>query len=70
MKNVKVTKGAGNVFADLAFPNADEHLVKAQIVISIARQVQAKGLTQTQTAKLIGLAQPGEHGGPQAGNDK
>ena len=58
MKNVKVTKSSGNVFADLGLPNADEHLVKAEIVLGIADRVKTKSLTQAQVAKLIGLAQP------------
>jgi phage-related protein len=58
MKNVKVTKSSGNVFADLGLPNADEHLVKAEIVLGIADRVKTRGLTQAQVAKLIGLAQP------------
>ena len=58
MKKVKVTKSSGNVFADLGLPNADEHLVKAEIVLGIANGVKTKKLTQAQVAKLINLAQP------------
>ena len=53
-----MTKSSGNVFADLGLPNADEHLVKAEIVLGIADRVKTKSLTQAQVAKLIGLAQP------------
>src|ERR1700722_9147375 len=59
MKNkIKSTKSSGNVFADLGLPNADEHLIKADIVLAIAARIKAKGLTQAEVSKLIGLAQP------------
>jgi predicted XRE-type DNA-binding protein len=46
------------VFTDLGLPNADEHLIKADIVIAIAEKIKAKRLTQAEVSKLIGLAQP------------
>jgi predicted XRE-type DNA-binding protein len=55
---IKSTKSSGNVFADLGLPNADEHFVKAEIVLGIAARIKSKGLTQAEAAKLIGLAQP------------
>jgi len=59
MKNkIKSTKSSGNVFRDLGLPNADEHIVKADIVLAIAGRIKAKGLTQAEVSKLIGLAQP------------
>jgi predicted XRE-type DNA-binding protein len=59
MKNkIKVTKSSGNVFADIGIPNADEHFVKAEIVMGIAARIKAKGLTQTAAAKTLGLSQP------------
>ncbi|MEZ0221443.1 helix-turn-helix domain-containing protein [Tardiphaga sp. 1201_B9_N1_1] len=58
MKKPASTKSSGNVFADLGLPNADEHLIKAEIVLGIAARIKSKGLTQAQASKLIGLAQP------------
>jgi predicted XRE-type DNA-binding protein len=59
MKNkIKSTKSSGNVFADIGLPNADEHFVKAEIVLGIAARIKSKGLTQAEASKLIGLAQP------------
>lgn len=46
------------MFADLGLPNADEHLIKADIVIAIAERIKTKRLTQAEVSKLIGLAQP------------
>jgi len=55
---IKSTKSSGNVFADLGLPNADEHLIKAEIVLAIAALIKSRGLTQAEVSKLIGLAQP------------
>ena len=57
-KKVKSTKGTGNVFADLGLPNADEHLVKADLVLAIATRIKEKKMTQAEVSRLIGLAQP------------
>ena len=57
-RKTKSTKSSGNVFADLGLPNADEHLIKADIVIAIAERIKTKRLTQAEVSKLIGLAQP------------
>ncbi len=54
----KIIRGSGNVFADLGLPNAEDHLLKAQVVAAIADTIHQRGLTQTATAKLIGLKQP------------
>ena len=32
---IKSTKSSGNVFADLGLPNADKHLIKADIVLPL-----------------------------------
>jgi len=50
--------GSGNVYADLGYENADEMLVKAQLVFKIAEIIQRRGLTQVEAAKLLGLTQP------------
>lgn len=36
-KKKEYTIGSENVFADINFPNADEHLIKAQLVYKSAR---------------------------------
>jgi predicted XRE-type DNA-binding protein len=50
--------GSGNVFADLGLPNAEEHQLKAALVVQLKRLIAEHGLTQTATAKLTGLNQP------------
>jgi hypothetical protein len=34
-KKIGYEVGSGNVFADLGLPNAEEHLIKAQLVYKI-----------------------------------
>ncbi len=55
---VEIHEGSGNVYADLGYSNAEEMLVKAKLVSKIADIVRDKGLTQAQTAKVLGLTQP------------
>jgi predicted XRE-type DNA-binding protein len=54
----KFEKSSGNVFADLGLPNADELLLKAQIVTEISRLMKLKKLTQAKAAALCNIAQP------------
>src|ERR1700738_2286054 len=54
----KSEAGSGNVFADIGLPNAQEHLVKAQLVYKIDGLMKARGLKQVAAAKLFGVRQP------------
>ena len=56
--DVTVERSSGNVFADLGFPDADTHLVKAELVSRIDDIVRDRGITQTEAARLMGLSQP------------
>ena len=53
-----VERGSGNVFADLDLPEADAHLLKAELVSRIDAIVRQRGITQTKAARLLGLSQP------------
>lgn len=55
---VKITKSSGNVYADLGIKNSEEHALKAELVRRIAFQLQSEGLSQTEAAKRLGIAQP------------
>lgn len=57
-ENETVTYGTTNVFADLGYPDAEEHFAKAQLVYAISSTLKAKNLTQEQAAEMIGLDQP------------
>jgi predicted XRE-type DNA-binding protein len=48
----------GNVFADLGLAGADEHLIKAGLVIKIGRIIRQRALTQAAAAQLMGIDQP------------
>lgn len=55
---IEIQEGSGNVYADLGYPDAEEMLVKAKLVRKISEIVRSKGLTQVETAKILGLTQP------------
>src|ERR1700736_2180598 len=57
-KKLGYEAGSGNVFADIGLPNAQEHLIKAQLVYKIDRLMKARGLKQVAAAKLFGVRQP------------
>ena len=50
--------GSRNVFKDLGLPNAEEHLVKAQLVYKIDTIMKDRGLKQAEAADLLGVKQP------------
>lgn len=52
------TKGSGNIFADLSLPNAEEHQLKAALVVQLKRLMAERELTQTEAAKLVEMKQP------------
>lgn len=54
----KPTRSKGNVFADIGLPNADEHALKADVVIKLAKMIELKDISQSEAAKLTGIAQP------------
>jgi predicted XRE-type DNA-binding protein len=47
-----------NVYEQLGFPDAEEMLVKAQLVSQIAEILRERGWSQQQAAKVLGLTQP------------
>ena len=54
----KFERSSGNVFADLELPNAETHLLKAELVTRIDEIISQRGLKQADAAKLLGLSQP------------
>lgn len=50
--------GSGNIFADLGLPDAEETLLKAQIVVVLHRLIKARNMTQTAASQLLGISQP------------
>ena len=58
MAKIKITRGSGNVFADLGFSNADEMLTRAHLTHSITTILKRRGLKQKAAAEILGLKQP------------
>lgn len=56
-RGVAFEASSGNVFADLELPNADELLVKADLMHAVNREIQRRNLIQSEVAKLVGLSQ-------------
>ena len=57
-ESVSHQQGSTNVYADLGYKSADEMLVKAQLVTTIAEILAERGYTQTKAAALLGIPQP------------
>lgn len=56
-EEIKVQSSSGNVFADLGLANSDELLIKAELVRQISNLIDAKKLTQTEAANILGIDQ-------------
>jgi len=57
-KETRIERSSGNVFRDLGHPEADAHLLKAELVSRIEEVIRRRGLKQVEAAKLLGLSQP------------
>jgi predicted XRE-type DNA-binding protein len=53
-----VTRGSGNIFADLRLPNPELELLKAELTLQIYRIIKQRNLTQKQAGKILGISQP------------
>jgi len=58
--DTRITKGSGNIFLDLGFEPAEAHvlLMRADLMIQIEKFIAAKGWTQVEAAKRMGITQP------------
>jgi predicted XRE-type DNA-binding protein len=54
----EVHDSSGNVFRDMGTRDAEERLAKAELARVIRRVIRERGLTQTQAAEVLGIAQP------------
>jgi predicted XRE-type DNA-binding protein len=52
------TERVKTIYEELAFPDAPEMLIKAQLVIKIAESLHQRGWSQQYAAKMLGLTQP------------
>jgi predicted XRE-type DNA-binding protein len=59
MKGIPASKDpARNVWLQLGFPDAEEHYLKAQLVLRLAKAIKSLELTQRAAAGRIGTTQP------------
>ena len=56
--DTRIRRGTRNVFADLDFPDAETHSLKAELVTRIQGVITRQDLNQTAAAKRMGLSQP------------
>jgi predicted XRE-type DNA-binding protein len=53
-----VTRGTGNVFADLGFPDAAERQAKLRLAYALNQVLEARTLSQADAAQVLGVTQP------------
>lgn len=53
-----VTRGSGNVFADLGFPDAAERQAKLRLAYTLNQVLDERKLSQADAAKVLGVTQP------------
>lgn len=54
----EVTRGSGNVFADLGFPDAADRQTKLRLAFLLNEALKERRLTQTAAASALDLGQP------------
>ncbi len=58
MTDTTITRGTGNVFADLGFADAGERQTKSRLALALNRIIKDQGLKQIDAARLLGVPQP------------
>ena len=53
-----VTRGTGNVFADLGFPDAAERQARLHLAYALNQVIEARKLSQAAAAEALGSSQP------------
>jgi predicted XRE-type DNA-binding protein len=54
----EITRGTGNLFADLGYPDAEERQTKLRLAHALNQIIAQRHLTQTEAAKLLDVNQP------------
>lgn len=54
----RVTRGTGNVFVDLGFPDAVERQAKLHLAYALNQVLDARQLSQADAARVLGVTQP------------
>ena len=58
MSNKEYETGSRNVFKDIGIPNAEEHLIKAQLVFKIDAIMKDRGLKHFEVADRLASVSP------------
>jgi len=53
-----ITRGTGNVFADLGFPDAAERQAKLRLAYALNQLLEGRKLSQAEAARILGVSQP------------
>jgi predicted XRE-type DNA-binding protein len=53
-----ITRGTGNVFADLGFADAAERQAKLRLAYALNQLLDARRLPQAEAARVLGVSQP------------
>jgi predicted XRE-type DNA-binding protein len=53
-----ITRGSGNVFADLGYPDAEERQTKLRLAHALNQIIARRRLTQAAAAERLGINQP------------
>lgn len=58
--DARITPGNGNLFVDLGFDAAEAQVLalRAELMIHIEQRLKAKGWTQAEAARRLGITQP------------
>ena len=54
----RITRGTGNVFADLGFPDAAKRQAKLRLASALNQLLDVRKLSQADAAKVLGVTQP------------
>ncbi len=54
----RVIRGTGNVFAELGFADGAEHQAKLRLAFALNNVLEARKLSQTDAARVLGVTQP------------
>jgi predicted XRE-type DNA-binding protein len=57
-RKVRVSRGTGNVFADLGLPDAAERQAKLRLTYALNQLVAQRRLSQADAAMVLGITQP------------
>jgi predicted XRE-type DNA-binding protein len=58
MTDSAITRGSGNVFADLGLPDPAERQTKTRLALALNRIIKSQNLKQAEAARLLGVPQP------------